>query len=147
MQVTRPTGEAHDRNHRTPRILVVQDANQTSEAWTRAFHEVGYDVVVQSIERSPARSDWPGYQLVLLDMGVPALLSMISTLRDSDVRAPILATMPSGSVCDRVKALDHGADDCLVRPFAVDELLARVRALLRRERGGPPAAVRAVDGR
>jgi two-component system, OmpR family, response regulator QseB len=74
------------------------------------------------------------YDLLLLDRGLPAVqgLDVLTRLRARGVTAPALVLTARGSVADRVDGLDAGADDYLTKPFAVEELLARLRALLRR---------------
>src|SRR5438094_3895425 len=115
-------------------LLVVDDDEHLSIALRRALVFEGYDVSVAAsgeaglrlaLERPP--------DLVVLDMLLPGLdgLEVCRRLRaGSDV--PILILTARDEVADRVAGLDAGADDYLVKPFAVDELLARIRALLRR---------------
>lgn len=78
-----------------------------------------------------------GYDLVLLDLGLPRRdgLSVLRTLRDRGVRTPVLVVTARDAVADRIAGLDAGADDYLLKPFDIDELLARVRALIRRSAG------------
>ena len=106
----------------------------------RALAEQGYALTVattgpDAVEASlAAQAD-----LVVLDLGLPGLdgIDVIRTLREQRFSAPILVLTARGGVGDRVTGLDAGADDYLAKPFDVDELCARVRALLRR---GRPAA-------
>ena len=77
------------------------------------------------------------YELILLDLGLPRKsgLELLAALRRKGVATPVLVITARDSVADRVKGLDAGADDYLVKPFDLDELSARVRALLRRQGG------------
>jgi two-component system response regulator QseB len=77
------------------------------------------------------------YDSVILDIGLPGMngLEVLRALRDQSNRVPVLLLTALGSVTDRVAGLDHGADDYLVKPFDMDELLARLRALVRRAAG------------
>ena len=74
------------------------------------------------------------YQLYVLDINVPSMngMEVCKQIRSSDTQTPILMLTAYGSVQDKVQALDYGADDYLVKPFHLDELLARIKALLRR---------------
>lgn len=78
------------------------------------------------------------YDLVICDIMLPERsgLSIVKELRTEDIRTPVVFLTAKDSIQDRVSGLDSGADDYLVKPFAVAELLARVRALLRRQRNG-----------
>jgi two-component system response regulator MprA len=122
-------------NVRGPRILVVDDEPPVREALERALRIEGYLVAVagdgdealrQVAESSP--------DVVLLDLLMPGMdgLELCRTLRAAGIRTPVLMLTARDAVSDRVAGLDAGADDYLVKPFALEELLARVRALLRR---------------
>ena len=121
------------------RILVVDDEPAVREALDRALRLEGYDVELaadgrQALERhDAARPD-----AIVLDVLMPVLdgLEVCRLLRRSGDRTPILMLTARDSVSDRVAGLDAGADDYLVKPFALDELLARLRALLRRTTPG-----------
>lgn len=84
------------------------------------------------------------YDLLLLDLGLPRKegLEVLKTLRRNGNRVPVLILTARDSVADRVKGLDAGADDYLVKPFDLDELSARIRALLRRQAGRAEPVVR-----
>jgi two-component system response regulator MprA len=121
-------------------ILVVEDDQGIADTLRRGLIFEGYrvDVVYDGKEALAAARDHPP-DLVVLDWMLPGLdgLEVCKRLRAaSDV--PILMLTAKDSIPDRVVGLDAGADDYLVKPFAFDELLARVRALLRR--AGPPQA-------
>ena len=126
------------------RILVVDDEPAVRSAVTRALTLDGYHVV--------AAEDGPGAlgavarvrpELVVLDVLMPELdgLAVCRRLRGGGDRTPILMLTARDAVSDRVAGLDAGADDYLVKPFALEELLARVRALLRRTVNGDPGGV------
>lgn len=82
------------------------------------------------------------YDLVILDIMLPKKdgLQILSSLRGSDIDVPVLMLTAKGTIEDRVKGLDTGADDYLVKPFAITELLARVRSLLRRKKDAEKSA-------
>jgi two-component system response regulator MprA len=117
------------------RILVVDDEPAVQSALSRALSMEKYDVAqatdgVQALERLGADP----YEAVILDIAMPRLdgLEVCRRLRQGGDRTPVLMLTARGEVDDRVAGLDAGADDYLVKPFALRELLARVRALLRR---------------
>jgi two-component system response regulator MprA len=119
------------------RILVVDDDAAVRESLARALRLEGYDVELASdgaeaLERLEANGDDP--DLVVLDVLMPNVdgLEVCRTLRRSGSRLPVLMLTARDEVSDRVSGLDAGADDYVVKPFALAELLARVRALLRR---------------
>src|SRR5665647_1295893 len=117
-----------------PRILIVDDDRKITSALRRGLSYEGYDVAVANSGTeglSLVRETPP--QLVVLDVMMPGLdgLDVCRLIRrGSDV--PILMLTARDEVSDRVAGLDSGADDYLVKPFALEELLARIRALLRR---------------
>jgi two-component system response regulator MprA len=123
------------------RILVVDDEPAVQSALFRALTLEHYDVVgaadgVEAIERLGSRP----YEAVILDVAMPRMdgLEVCRRMREGGDRTPVLMLTARGEVDDRVAGLDAGADDYMVKPFALRELLARVRALLRRagEDGG-----------
>ncbi len=126
-------------------LLVAEDDRGVRDALARALRFEGYQVVLaddgaHALELG-AEAD---PDLYLLDIQMPHVdgLSVCRTLRHRGDRTPILVLTARHEVSDRVEGLDAGADDYLVKPFALDELLARVRALLRRS--SDPAARRAI---
>jgi DNA-binding response OmpR family regulator len=116
-------------------ILVVEDNGVLSTSLARGLREDGFDVEVLATGgdaiRRLARRD---IDAVVLDLGLPDIdgLTVIDEARAKDVHAPILVLTARDAVKTRVGALNRGADDYLVKPFEYDELLARLRALLRR---------------
>jgi len=122
----------------TVRILVVDDEPAVRESLKRALHMEGYDVDLASdggeaLDRL-ASVTTPAPDAIVLDVLMPRVdgLEMCRVLRSAGNRTPVLMLTARESVSDRVAGLDAGADDYLVKPFALEELLARLRALLRR---------------
>jgi DNA-binding response OmpR family regulator len=118
------------------RILLVEDYAPLRESVTQALEEAGFAVDASAdgeVGLWHARSG--EYDAILLDIVLPKLdgLSILRQLRQSGSRTPVLLLTAKDTVADRVTGLDLGADDYLVKPFALEELLARVRALLRRK--------------
>ena len=121
------------------RVLVVEDERNTREFIERALREAGYSVDTASNGRfflETATTE--NYDLLVLDRMLPQVdgLTIVRTLRASKLATPVLILSALGEVDDRVDGLRAGADDYLVKPFALSELLARVEALLRRPRSG-----------
>jgi two-component system response regulator MprA len=127
------------------RILVVDDEPAVQSALSRALSLERYVVAQASDgEEALARLGSTPYEAVILDVAMPRLdgIEVCRRLRASGDRTPVLMLTARGEVDDRVAGLDAGADDYLVKPFALRELLARVRALLRRaEEEGEPEHV------
>ncbi len=118
------------------RILVVEDEKDLAEFVSRALREESYavDVAYDGIKGEDlALSE--EYDLILLDIMLPGKdgFAVVKSLREEGVSTPILLLTARDSVTDRVKGLDSGADDYLCKPFALAELRARIRALLRRQ--------------
>lgn len=118
------------------RILVVEDEPQIADFVVRGLSENGYSV---DIARDGEEAvEWPSvaeFDVIILDVMLPAIdgISVCRTWRRKGLRTPILMLTARDAVEDRVRGLDSGADDYLIKPFAFAELLARVRALSRRE--------------
>ena len=119
------------------RVFVVDDDAAVRESLGRALRLEGYDVELaadgaEALER--LESDGADVDLVVLDVLMPAVdgLEVCRRLRRNGSRLPVLMLTARDEVADRVAGLDAGADDYVVKPFALAELLARVRALLRR---------------
>jgi DNA-binding response OmpR family regulator len=115
------------------RILIVEDDAGVSSYLLAALREAGYQAD-HCAEGSSAMSQAPGYDLLLLDVMLPGLdgLEVCRQLRGQGHATPILLITARDRLEDKVAGLDAGADDYLVKPFQLAELLARVRALLRR---------------
>ena len=118
------------------RILVVDDDVRLASVVSRGLSEEGYAVdVAYEGEEAQYLAEINDYDLILLDLMMPVIdgLTVCRTLREAGLETPILMLTAKDAVADRVVGLDTGADDYLVKPFAFDELVARVRALTRRQ--------------
>ena len=127
------------------RILVVEDDRKVASFIRKGLEEEGHAVEVagdgaEAIERVADGSPW---DLVVLDVMLPKRdgFSVLKTLREDGLTAPVLMLTARDAVGDRVTGLDLGADDYLTKPFAFEEFLARVRALLRRGATATPIPV------
>ncbi len=127
------------------RLLVVEDDRMIGESVRTALRQEGYavDWVRDGADAEAALQAEP-YDLILLDLGLPGKsgLDVLRTARAHGSAMPVLVVTARDAVGDRVTGLDAGADDYLVKPFDLDELLARVRALLRRPSGQREAVLR-----
>jgi len=131
------------------KILVVDDERAVRESLRRALELEGYDVGLASdgseaLEKLEADAQ---PDAIILDVLMPGTdgLEVSRTLRRSGSRVPVLMLTARAEVGDRVAGLDAGADDYLTKPFALEELLARLRALLRRTADGSGEALRFAD--
>lgn len=120
------------------RLLLVEDDPMIGRNIQVGLKQDGYSVdwVQDGVSAESALADQV-YELLLLDLGLPRKsgLEVIKTLRQQKNTIPILVLTARDAVSDRVEGLDTGADDYLVKPFDLDELSARIRALLRRSAG------------
>jgi two-component system copper resistance phosphate regulon response regulator CusR len=119
------------------RVLIVEDERKLAQVLSSALQAEHYDVVVAATgEDGFYRANSELFDLVVLDLMLPGRggLEVLQTLRQRHVETPVLILTARDGVEDRVLGLDRGADDYLVKPFALPELLARIRALLRRGR-------------
>ena len=117
------------------RVLVIEDETKVGSFIKRALEEESYAVDLcedgaQGLDLALSGS----YDLIMIDLMLPGLpgLEVLTRLRKEKIQTPVLILTAQSKVDQRVKGLDAGADDYLTKPFAIDELLARVRALLRR---------------
>lgn len=118
------------------RLLLVEDERPIADFITRGLTEHGYSVdVAYDGDEALHWPDVAEFDLIILDVMLPGHsgLEVCQTLRQRGVRTPILMLTARDAVEDRVRGLDMGADDYLIKPFAFVELLARLRALVRRE--------------
>ena len=127
-----------------PRILLVEDDRQLAGMLADLFEEEGHEVDVAhdgqvGLHLALTRT----YDAFVFDRGVPVIdgVELLRTLRVRDCSVPSLILTARGSVGDRVEGLDAGAEDYLVKPFEIPELLARMRALLRRRTSVVPIVV------
>ncbi len=120
------------------RLLLIEDDPMIGEAALALLRGDGYAVDwVKDGAHADGVLRGQAYDLVVLDLGLPGLdgLELLRRLRARDQRVPVLVTTARDTVGDRVAGLDAGADDYLLKPYAIDEMLARIRALLRRGTG------------
>jgi DNA-binding response OmpR family regulator len=129
-------------------ILVVEDEPRIGSLIRRGLREEGFAVVVLPDAESALEGFTPGkYDLMIFDVMLPGMdgLTLCGEIRSRNTNVPILLLTARGSVRDRVAGLNSGADDYLTKPFAFDELVARVRALLRRSPQALPVTLTAGD--
>lgn len=120
------------------RVLLVEDDRMIGEAVEQSLKDATYAVDwVRDGETALATLDAQVYELVLLDLGLPKKdgFDVLRTLRSRNNPTPLLVLTARDSVEDRIRGLDLGADDYLVKPFEIGELLARMRAVTRRRSG------------
>ena len=120
------------------RLLLVEDDPMIGDGVQRGLRQEGHTVDWVRDGDAAALAIAEGvHEMLLLDLGLPRLsgLDLLASLRRQGVELPVLVITARDAVADRVKGLDAGADDYLVKPFDLDELSARIRALMRR-RGG-----------
>jgi DNA-binding response OmpR family regulator len=130
-------------------ILVVEDDQRLARVIRRVLEEEGHTVDVASDgEEAVAVAEDGSHDLIMLDVLLPEMdgFEVCRTLRQKRVDTPILMLTALDSVQDRVRGLDAGADDYLAKPFALQELLARLRALGRRKTQPREPSVLVVDG-
>jgi two-component system copper resistance phosphate regulon response regulator CusR len=119
------------------RVLVIEDETKVAQALRQGLEGEQYDVTIaHSGEDGFFRASSEPFDVVLLDVMLPGRdgLEILRTLRSQGMRSPVLMLTARDGVDDRVRGLDSGADDYLIKPFAFPELLARMRVLLRRGR-------------
>lgn len=124
------------------RILVIEDEKKVASFIKRGLEQESYavDLAHNGVDGEHFAKSFE-YDAIVLDIMLPvkAGLDVLKDIKAAGVKAPVLLLTARDSVDDRVKGLDHGADDYLTKPFAFEELLARLRALMRR--GGQGAAI------
>lgn len=122
------------------RILIAEDDSPLAEGLTRSLRDSGYavDCVRTGAEADSATAAFE-FDLLILDLNLPKMsgLEVLKRLRSRGRELPVLILTAQSGVEDRVRGLDLGADDYLAKPFALEELKARVRALTRRTTGAP----------
>ena len=117
------------------RVLVIEDEPKTAEFLRKGLAESGFGVdLAADGERGLDLARDGAYEVIVLDVALPKLdgWSVLRRLREDGAATPVLFLTARDEVADRVKGLDLGADDYLVKPFAFSELLARIRTLMRR---------------
>ncbi|OJU01212.1 MAG: DNA-binding response regulator [Rhizobium sp. 63-7] len=130
------------------RVLVVEDDERISEDISTVLTSSGYAVDgARDGETAWFKGDTEEYALVVLDLGLPKLdgISILKRWRANGRHMPVLVLTARGSWAERVEGIDAGADDYLPKPFQFEELLARVRALIRRSVGHGAATIEIGD--
>ena len=130
------------------RVLLIEDDRKAAKLLAKGLQEEGFVVdVAFTGEEGEERAVVNEYDVIVLDWLLPGKdgIGVCRALRTRDVATPILMLTARDSLADRVNGLSTGADDYLTKPFAFVELLARIRALLRRSRVARPAVLRVAD--
>ncbi len=126
------------------RLLVAEDDRRIAEDVRTVLTSAGYAVdLVRNGEEAWFKGDTEDYGLIVLDLGLPGMdgISVLKQWRMSGRHTPVLVLTARGSWAERVEGIDAGADDYLPKPFQFEELLARVRALIRRSVGHGAATI------
>ena len=122
--------------NKSMRILVVEDEHKIARAVARALEQESYAVdVAYDGDEGYAMATTEPYDVAIIDRMIPGDydgIGIITAMREAKIHTPVLLLTALGTTADKTKGLDSGADDYLVKPFALAELLARVRALMRR---------------
>ncbi|MEO6324864.1 MAG: response regulator transcription factor [Thermoanaerobaculia bacterium] len=120
------------------RVLIVEDESQLASRLSSTLGERGYVVdVAPDGERADFLVNTETYDAVILDLGLPIIdgLTLLERWRASGIAVPVLVLTARGSWSEKVRGIDGGADDYLTKPFQIEELMARLRALIRRASG------------
>ncbi len=122
------------------RILIAEDDEVLADGLSQSMQQSGYavDCVNDGLAANLILSGEQPFDLVILDLGLPKIdgFSVLKSLREKNCKVPVIILSARDAESDRVKGLDLGADDYMVKPFSVPELEARVRALIRRGQCG-----------
>lgn len=130
------------------RILIIEDEKKVADFLTKGLSEEGYQITIATHGlQGQKQAITEPYELIVLDRMLPDKdgIEVCQALRGQGVETPILMLTARDAVEDRVSGLDAGADDYLVKPFAFEELLARIRVLLRRPTGTTDTCLRVGD--
>lgn len=128
------------------KLLIIEDNARLAAVMTKLLTDNGMTVdAVATVEEARAALALGTYDLILLDLALPDGYGgdLLRTLRNAGEATPVLVATARGDITDRVQLLNAGADDYLVKPFSLDELLARIRAVLRRPRQTAPNLLQA----
>jgi two-component system, OmpR family, response regulator len=129
------------------RILIVEDEAKLARLLARGLHEEGHAADIATTgEEALWMAESAAYDAIVLDVMLPGLdgFAVCRTLREREVWTPVLMLTARDAVEDRIEGLDTGADDYLLKPFAFSELLARLRALVRRAPAERPVELQAA---
>jgi DNA-binding response OmpR family regulator len=130
------------------RVLVVEDDRRIAADVARALEAAGYVVeTVRDGEEAWFRGDTEDYAAIILDLGLPGMdgLAVLKRWRQNGRTTPVLILTARGSWAERVDGIDAGADDYLPKPFRMEELLARLRSIVRRSAGHASSVVSVGD--
>ena len=131
------------------RVLIVEDEHKIARALKKALEQETYAVdIAYDGDEGYAMATTEPYDIAIIDRMLPGSydgLGIVRAMREAKVHTPVLFLSALGSISERTAGLDAGADDYLVKPFALEELLARVRALLRRPTEQQSAILEAGD--
>jgi len=130
------------------RILLIEDDTMVGKAVRTGLSQAGFTVDWVSDGRAAELALANGvYDLAILDLGLPRKdgMAILVSLRAAGQTLPVLIASARDTVADRIKGLEAGADDYVLKPFDLDELIARVRALLRRHAGSASPVLRCAD--
>ena len=129
-------------------ILLIEDEKKIAQFVTKALTEVGHEVVsiLRGDEGLTAATTKP-YDIIILDLALPGVdgIEILRAVRERSISTPVLILTARGSKDDRIQGLDEGADDYLPKPFAMEELIARVHALTRRTGAQKSPILRMAD--
>jgi two-component system copper resistance phosphate regulon response regulator CusR len=130
------------------RLLIVEDSDALRDALRNGLESLGF--IVDAAARGDEgleRAQSGDFDLAILDVMLPGIdgFEIVKRLRETGKKTPVLMLTAKDTVEDRVRGLDLGADDYLVKPFAIEELLARVRSLIRRGKSAPTPTVNIGD--
>jgi DNA-binding response OmpR family regulator len=131
------------------RVLIVEDEHKIARALKKALEQETYAVdVAYDGDEGYAMATTEPYDIAIIDRMIPGQydgIGIVKAMREAKVHTPVIFLSALGSIAERTAGLDAGADDYLVKPFALEELLARVRALLRRPTEQQSTILRAGD--
>jgi two-component system copper resistance phosphate regulon response regulator CusR len=130
------------------RVLIIEDEKTLGATLQKGLEDQGYGVLVaHNGEDGFFLASTEMFDLLLLDLTLPQRdgIEVLAALRRKDSKVPVLILTSRDSTQDRVRGLDAGADDYLVKPFAFPELLARIRALTRRGKADTPSSLKIAD--
>lgn len=131
------------------RVLIIEDEHKIARALKKALEQESYAVdVAYDGDEGYAMATTEPYDVAIIDRMMPGAydgLGVVKAMRDERIHTPVLLLTALGSTSDKTTGLDSGADDYLVKPFALEELLARVRALIRRPKEQASTILEAGD--
>ncbi len=129
----------HPRGNKAPRVLIIEDCPDLGSVLPLHFRDAGYEVDITGNGRSGLQLARSGkYRIIVLDIGLPEVdgLEICRMIRQAGTDTSVLMLTAKSSEIDRVLGLEMGADDYLTKPFSIRELLARVKAIVRRMEPG-----------